>query len=121
MKYILPAYGHESAWTEQERADGMKESAQLAHDLYETGQYIDAAPLHPVTMTTSLHIRAEQRLITDGPFAETHEQLGGYYLIKATHLDETITVAARIPATTQGTIKIRPIVMRDDLPEMLKK
>jgi len=77
MKYLLLVYSDENAWTEEERAQCMTESTELCNELQAKGQYLDASPLHPVSMATSLRIRDGKRLVTDGPFAETREQLGG--------------------------------------------
>ena len=86
------------------------ESAQLTHELHASGQYLAAAPLHPTSTATSVRVRDGKRLVTDGPFAETREQLGGYFLIDAKDLDEAIGIAARIPGARLGTIEIRPVM-----------
>ncbi|MCG6157776.1 YciI family protein [Rubinisphaera margarita] len=117
MKYMLLIYGAEDAWTEDEREACMSESRDLCHELAEKGQFMAAAPLHSVSMATSLRVREGKRLITDGPFAETTEQLGGYYLIDVENLDEAIKVAGRIPAASKGTVEIRPVVALPDMPE----
>src|SRR4030095_3301090 len=83
MKYMLLVYLDEQALSDSEREHCYVESAQLAHDLSEKGKYISAGPLHPVATATSVRVRNSKRLVTDGPFAETREQLGGYYLIDA--------------------------------------
>ncbi len=116
MKYMLLIYGAESAWSEQERQDCMQESTELCHDLNAKGQFIAASPLHPVALATSVRFREGKRLITDGPFAETHEQLGGYYIVEAAHLDEAIEIASRIPGVHKGTVEIRPIYELANLP-----
>lgn len=110
MKYMLLIYGNEQAWTEQERQDCYTESIQLTHDLQQQGKFIAASPLQSVTTANSLRIRDGNRLITDGPFAETREQLGGYFLINAASIDDAIEIAARIPAAKKGTVEIRPVV-----------
>ena len=78
--------------------------------LYEAGNYLAGAQLQPTTMATSVRVRDGKRLVTDGPFAETREQLGGYYLVEAKDLDEAIGLAARIPSAKVGTIEVRPVV-----------
>ena len=88
MKYMLLVYLDEQAMTDEEREHCYVESAQLAQDLNTSGQYLDASPLHPVATATSIRVRDGKRLVTDGPFAETREQLGGYYVIEARDLDE---------------------------------
>lgn len=116
MKYMLLVYGDEKTWTDEERETCMAESASLCHELQGKGQYIDASPLHSVTTATSLRIRNGKRTITDGPFAETTEQLGGYYIIDVNDLDEAIEIASRVPPATRGTIEIRPIEVLSSLP-----
>jgi hypothetical protein len=116
MKYMLLVYLNEEAMNEEERAHCYVESAQLAQDLNSTGQYLDASPLHPVATATSVQMRDGKRLVTDGPFAETREQLGGYYLIEAGNLDEAIRVAEKIPPARFGTIEIRPVMEIGGLP-----
>ncbi len=118
MKYMLLIYTPEKSWTESERQKCFAESTQLTHELHARRQYLGAAPLHPVAMATSVRVRDGKRLITDGPFAETHEQLGGFFLIEARDLDEAITIAARIPGARKGTVEIRPVLDLPGLPEM---
>jgi hypothetical protein len=110
MKYILLIYSDESAWTQNELESCYTKSTQLTQELSEKGQYLGAAPLHSVTMATSVRVRDGKKLVTDGPFAETHEQLGGYFLIDAKDLDEAIAIAQRIPSALKGTVEIRPII-----------
>lgn len=116
MKYMLLVYLDEQCLSESEREQCYVESAQLAQDLNSTGQYLDASPLHSVSSATSVRMRAGKRLVTDGPFAETREQLGGYYLIEAQDLDEAIGVAERIPPARYGTVEIRPVMEISGLP-----
>ncbi len=97
MKYMLLIYTDEQAWSEAEREHCYEESAQLAQQLKANGQYLAAAPLQPIATATSVRVRNDKRLVTDGPFAETREQLGGYFLIDAKDPDEAIGVAERIP------------------------
>lgn len=106
---MLLIYGTESAWTEEERAACMQESAGICRELDAAGKYLGSSPLHPVAMATSLRIRNGKRLITDGPFAETTEQLGGYYVVDVDNLDEAIAIASRLPPAKKGTVEIRPI------------
>lgn len=116
MKYMLLVYLDEQAMTEDERQHCYVESANLAQDLSSRKQYVDASPLHPVATATSVRVREGKRLITDGPFAETREQLGGYYLVEAKDLDEAIGIAERIPPARFGTIEIRPMLEIEGLP-----
>ncbi len=117
MKYMLLVYLDEQAMTEAERDQCYVESAQLAQDLNSNGQYLDASPLRPVATATSVRIRDGKPLVTDGPFAETREQLGGYYVIEASDLDEAIGIAERIPPARYGTVEIRPVMEIGGLPE----
>jgi hypothetical protein len=116
MKYMMLVYLDEQALSESEREHCYVESAQLAQQLHSTKQYLDASPLHPVSTATSVRVRDGKRLVTDGPFAETREQLGGYYLIDAKDLDEAIRIAERIPPARFGTVEIRPVMEIDGLP-----
>jgi hypothetical protein len=116
MKYMLLIYGDEQAWTEAERNQCYGESTQLAHTLKSNGQFLAASPLQPVSTATSVQVRNDKRLVTDGPFAETREQLGGYYMVNAKNLDEAIDIAGRIPGARKGTVEIRPVVEIPGLP-----
>lgn len=116
MKYMLLIYADEQVWTEPEREACYGESAQLAHQLNQKGQYLAASPLQSVTTATSVQVRNGKRLVTDGPFAETREQLGGYFLVDAKNLDEAIEIAGQIPAARKGTVEIRPVVEVGGLP-----
>jgi hypothetical protein len=113
---MLLIYIDEQALDEAERERCYQESSQLAHTIHAAGQYLAAAPLQPTSTATSVRVRAGKRLVTDGPFAETREQLGGYFLIEAEHLDEAIAIAAQIPMARQGTVEIRPVVPIAGLP-----
>ena len=116
MKYMLLIYGDEQALSETERQDCYAESTKLAHDIHSNGQYVAANPLHPTAMATSVRVRNGKRLVTDGPFAETREQLGGYFLIDAKNLDEAIAIAGRIPMARRGTVEVRPVMEIPGLP-----
>jgi hypothetical protein len=117
MKYMLLVYLDENALTEDERQVCYRDSARFARDLSTSGNYVDASPLQPIATATSVRLRNRKRLVTDGPFAETREQLGGYYLIDAKDLDEAIDIAARVPVANVGTIEIRPVLEIPGLPE----
>jgi hypothetical protein len=116
MKYMLLIYANEQAWTEPEREQCYGESTQLAHALKVNGHYLAASPLQPVSTATSVRVRDGKRLVTDGPFAETREQLGGYFMVDAKNLDEAIDIAGRIPGARKGTVEIRPVVEIPNLP-----
>ena len=117
MKYVLLIYLEENALSQTEREHCYVESAQLAQQLNSKGQYLATAPLHPVATATSVRVRDGKPLVTDGPFAETREQLGGFFLINAQDLDEAIAIAARIPSAHVGTVEIRPVIEVAGLPE----
>ena len=116
VRYMLLIYGDERALSEGEREQCYRESVQLAHEIHAAGQFLAAAPLHPTATATSVRVREGKRLVTDGPFAETREQLGGYFLINANDLDEAIAIAARIPGARRGTVEIRPVIEIAGLP-----
>lgn len=120
MKYILLVHHSEEvlhALSETERKNMLEESVQLANQLHAKGQYFDAAPLHPIATAMSVKVRDGKPLVTDGPFAETREQLGGYFLIDARDIDEAISIAGRIPGARIGTVEIRPVREVDGLPK----
>jgi hypothetical protein len=116
MKYMLLIYVDEQALSETERQACYVESTQLAHEIKSSGQYLAANPLHPTSMATSVRVRDDKRFVTDGPFAETREQLGGYFLIDAKDLDAAIGIAARISMARKGTVEIRPVIEITGLP-----
>ena len=116
MRYMLLIYADEQAWTEQVRVKCYEESTEVAHQLKSAGQYVAAAPLQPTATATSVRVRDGKRVVTDGPFAETREQLGGYFMIDARNLDEAIDIAGRIPGARLGTVEIRPVIEIAELP-----
>ncbi|MEO6391579.1 MAG: YciI family protein [Pyrinomonadaceae bacterium] len=116
MKYMLLVYLDEKSLTEEEYRDCYAKSAALTQELNATGNYLAASPLHPVATATSVQIRGGKRIVTDGPFAETREQLGGYYVIEAADLDEALAIAERVPPVKFGTIEVRPILELSGLP-----
>ncbi len=118
MKYMLLIYADENNWTDAERQHCYEESTQLTHELNSRGQYLAAAPLEPVATATSVRVREGKRMVTDGPFAETREQLGGYFLVEAKDLNEAINIAGRIPGGRKGTVEIRPVMEIPGLPEV---
>jgi hypothetical protein len=116
MQYMLLIYLDENALSDAERQKCYRESTELAHDLHSSGHYRGAGPLHPTATATSVRVREEKRLVTDGPFAETREQLGGYFLVEAKDLDEAIAIAGRIPMARSGTVEVRPVIDIPGLP-----
>lgn len=122
MKYMLLCYDDARAWNEMGDValrDAMNEAVQLTHEVAARGQYLGASPLQPVSTATSVRVRHGKRIVTDGPFAETREHLGGFYLIDVPDLDEAIRIAERHPGARHGTVEIRPILELDGLPKGL--
>jgi hypothetical protein len=117
MKYMLLIYAADNSISEEQRQHCYEESTELTHELNERGQFLGANPLHPVSAATSVRVREGKRLVTDGPFAETREHLGGYFLVDAKDLNEAISIAARIPGARWGTVEVRPVV---ELPNLAK-
>jgi hypothetical protein len=113
MKYMLLIYMAEDAMNPAEREQCYNDSTQLCHELQSRGQFVAASPLQPIATATSVRIREGKRMVTDGPFAETREQLGGFYVIEAKDLNEAISIAARVPPARKGTVEVRPVM---DLP-----
>ena len=117
MRYMLLIYTDENIWTDPDRQACYEESTDVAHQLKKSGHYVDCSPLQPVATATCVQVRQGKRLVTDGPFAETREQLGGYFMIDARDLDEAIEIAGRIPGARKGTVEIRPVIEVPNLPE----
>ncbi len=112
MKYMLLVCHDEQAWgkvSETEQGRALDQSVQLCHQLHSSRNYVDASPLHPTSTATCVRVREGKRLVTDGPFAETREQLAGYFLIEARDLDEALDIAARVPGARWGTVEVRPV------------
>lgn len=116
MRYMLLVYQTEGCMTAEERTTCMDESLALCDELTARGQFIDASPLEPVATAVTVRVRDGQTLVTDGPFAETTEQLGGYFVLELADLDEALAVAARLPPAKRGTIEIRPLFTLEGLP-----
>jgi hypothetical protein len=116
MKYTMLIYLDETALSDGEREQCYRDSAQYAQQLHADGRYLAAVPLHPTSTATSVRMREDKRMVTDGPFAETREQLGGFFMVEAKDLDEAIDIASRIPAGRWGTVEIRPVVEISGLP-----
>ena len=113
MKYLLLIHDEERAWgklNDAEQQEIMRDYGEFTEQIKASGQYLGGFQLHPTSAATSVRVRNGQRLVTDGPFAETREQLGGYYLVEAKDLDEAIALAARVPSARMGTIEVRPVV-----------
>src|SRR5271154_2000976 len=116
MRYMLLIYFEEHAMEEAEREHCYQESAALTRELNASGRFLAAAPLYPTSTAATVRVRDGKRLVTDGPFAETREQLGGYFLVNAKDLNEAIGIAGRIPGARWGTVEIRPVFEIPGLP-----
>ncbi len=116
MRYMLLVYSPEKSWTQEEWTACVATSTRICQDLQVGGRFLAASPLHPVASATSVRVRHGETLITAGPFAETTEQLGGFFLIEVPDLDEAIAIAARLPAAGKGTVEVRPVSPMDALP-----
>ena len=115
MKYLMLIYQNEKQWAAHSEDEIQKiyaEYGQLRQQLVASGNFVGGSQLHPIATASSVRVRDGKALITDGPFAETHEQLGGYFLVEAKNLDEALAIASRIPSAREGTIEVRPIVER---------
>jgi hypothetical protein len=113
MKYMLLIYENEKNWqgmTEAKRNEVMAEYMKFTDAIKATGHLRAGDALQPVSTATTVRMREGKRLHTDGPFAETKEQLGGYYVVEAKDLDEAIGIAARIPGSRTGSIEVRPLM-----------
>jgi hypothetical protein len=112
MKYLLLLYSRPDDWeakSEAEMSLVMSEHAKLLDELRAAGKYLDSNALEWASSATTLRTRQGRRLVTDGPFAESREQLGGYYLVDARDLDDAMAIAARIPDACAGAVEIRPV------------
>jgi hypothetical protein len=113
---MLLIYGNEQAWTEAERQACFQESTELAHQINRSSQFLACSPLQSISTATSVRVRDGKAIVTDGPFAETREQLGGYFLIEAENMDSAVKIAAQIPGARKGTVEVRPLVEVSGLP-----
>ena len=115
MQYLLLIYDNEATWnkmTEADQAAMYKEYGEFSQSIVKSGHHKAGHQLQPISTATTVRVRDKKRVVTDGPFAETKEQLGGFYMIEAKDLDDAIAVAARIPSARFGSIEVRPIVVR---------
>jgi hypothetical protein len=117
MQYMLLIYGEEGGWESlppEEQAKSMQEWTDYTQWLKDSGSYVAGDALAPTTAATTVRVRDGKTLTTDGPFAETKEQLGGYYLVDVANLDDAIAAAARCPGAFGGTMEVRPVVVFDE-------
>ena len=115
MKYLLAIYSNEAEWSglsDGDRQAMYAEYAELSEDLGRRGMMIDGAELRPTSAATTVRVRDGRSLVTDGPFAETKEQLGGYFVIECDTIDEAIEAAGALPGARHGSIEVRPLVER---------
>ncbi len=113
MQYLLLIYDDETMWdrlSEEESSAVIQRYWAFSRQAREAGVMVGGARLHPTTAATSVRVRGGERLVTDGPFAETKEQLGGQYVIDVPTLDDALDWAARIPGAAYGTIEVRPVM-----------
>ena len=121
MKYLLLIYDNEQVWSKMSEAQGREmyqEYGAFTMDIQKSGHMKNGAQLQPIATATSIRVRDGKRVVTDGPFAETREQLGGYYLVDAKDLDTALGIAARIPGAKDGSIEVRPVMIYE--PEMVQ-
>ena len=117
MQYLLMIYDDESNWnnmSESQQSSMIERYIALENDLKEQGIFLGSARLADIDSATSVQVREGKPLITDGPFAETKEQLGGYFLVDCENLDQATEIAARIPSAEQGTVEVRPLWYQDE-------
>ncbi|MGH2969349.1 MAG: YciI family protein [Solirubrobacteraceae bacterium] len=113
MKYLLTIYGDESRWADLTKEDGAQLMAAyeaFGREAGEAGVLVGGEGLQPTATATTVRVRDGERLLTDGPFAETREQLGGYYLLDCGNLDDAIGWAAKIPDAATGSVEVRPVM-----------
>jgi hypothetical protein len=116
MQYLLLIYDNEASWNKMSEADKgamYQEYGQFSDSIVKSGHHKAGHQLQPISTATTVRVRDKKRVVTDGPFAETKEQLGGFYMIEAKDLDDAIAVAARIPSARHGSIEVRPIVVHN--------
>jgi hypothetical protein len=113
MRYLLLIYSNEGVWatmSEAEQGKIYEEYMKYSSSIKRSGNYIGGEALQPIATATTVRVRDGKTLATDGPFAETREQLGGFFFVEAKDLDEAIALAARIPSSHVGSIEVRPIM-----------
>ena len=111
MKYILLIYQSETEWDALNEAQQQAEIAEylrFTDDIRGTGNHVSDAPLASTSTSTTVRVRNGRTMLTDGPFAETKEQLGGFYIVEAANADEAIALAARLPGVRWGSVEVRP-------------
>ena len=120
MRFLLASYDDEKAWEDAGQAElqaAMQTAVKLTHELHARGQYIMASPLQHSSTGKTIRLKAGEPLVTDGPFAETREVLGGFYLIEAEDIDAAVAIATRHPGLRFGVVEVRPLHELADLPK----
>jgi hypothetical protein len=117
MKFLVLMHAEDGAWPPEEHQVALQESIDVCNDLHSKGQFVDAAPLEPRGAAAYLRVREGKPILSDGPFLESKEHIGGYFLIDVASLDEAIAVAARLPGARRGTAEIRQVMEVSGLPE----
>lgn len=120
MKFMLLCYDDEQAWKdagEKVLHDAMNEAVHLTHELHAKGQYILSSPLQPASTARNVRLRNGKPLITDGPYAETREVLGGFHLIDVPTMEDALQIAARHPGIRHGAVEVRPVLELPNLPQ----
>lgn len=119
MRFLLLLHHDEAAFRarpEVEQRALLEEAIRFAHELAANGGYLDASPLRSAAESAIVRVRDGRRFVTDGPFIETKEQVGGYFLIEASDLQEAVAIAERIPAARFGSVEVRPLLEVAGLP-----
>jgi hypothetical protein len=114
MQYMLLIYGNQASWddrSDEERGQMMQAYGDFTQELRDSGAMIAGDALEPTQTATTVRVQNDETLTTDGPFAETKEQLGGYYMIEAGSLDDAIEWAAKIPGARHGSVEVRPVMV----------
>ena len=117
MQYMLLIYGDQNGWqsrTEEENNQLMQDYYQFTEDLQKSGSMVGGDALEPTQTATTVRVRNDETLTTDGPFAETKEQLGGYYIVDVGSLDEALEWAAKIPGAQHGSVEVRPVMVFEE-------
>jgi len=113
VKYILLIYSKESDWTglsDEDKVDMYQKYTAFTDSIKKSGHYLGGDGLEPTATATTVRVRNGKPVTTDGPFAETREQLGGYYMIDAKDLDEAAEIATRVPGASYGAVEVRPVM-----------
>jgi hypothetical protein len=117
MQYLLLIYGDQNGWesmSEEERGQVFRAYGSFTQELEQSGAMVGGNALQPTETATTVRVRNDETLTTDGPFAETKEQLGGYYLVNVDSLDEALEWAAKIPGARHGSIEVRPVMVFEE-------